>query len=297
MIQNDVAALCNAGHQSFVDYLKLLSSYKDEDNFTVWKSIALNIGDLSSLLEYTNYYDEFQKYCLNIFSSIQNKLGWDANRNEDPLSAMLRPMILRIMGKSGDQDVINEAKKRFERHIAGDLIDPNIRQAVYVIVSRYGDESTQEALHKLYVTANMAEEKVRLLCSMGESGKPDIIKNTLKFIFEGDNVRMQDSYLGLAGCTTSRGGRDLVWNFLQENWKTLVERFGEKSNLLIDFLEDTLFNFADEKMASEIKSFFYSVNTPIVTRTVKKALETIHMRAEVLQRDSKAIEDFLKQQQ
>jgi aminopeptidase N len=40
MIQNDVAALCNAGHQSFVDYLKLLPSYKDEDNFTVWKSIG-----------------------------------------------------------------------------------------------------------------------------------------------------------------------------------------------------------------------------------------------------------------
>jgi aminopeptidase N len=40
MIQDDVAALSNAGHQSFVDYLKLLSSYKDEDNFTVWKSIG-----------------------------------------------------------------------------------------------------------------------------------------------------------------------------------------------------------------------------------------------------------------
>jgi hypothetical protein len=42
MIQDDAAALCNAGHQSFVDYLKLLLSYKDEDNFTVWKSIGKN---------------------------------------------------------------------------------------------------------------------------------------------------------------------------------------------------------------------------------------------------------------
>ncbi len=42
IIQDDVAALCNAGHQSFVDYLQLLLSYKDEDNFTVWKSIGKN---------------------------------------------------------------------------------------------------------------------------------------------------------------------------------------------------------------------------------------------------------------
>ncbi|CAF0814722.1 unnamed protein product [Adineta steineri] len=297
MVQNDVAALCNAGHQPFVDYLKLLPSYKDEDNFTVWKSIASNIGDLSSLLEYTNYFDEFKRYRLNIFSSIQKKLGWDANPNEDPLSAMLRPMILSIIGKSGKQDVIDEAKKRFERHIAGDLIDPNIRGAVYVIVSRYGDEKTQEELRKLYTAADMTEEKVRLLRAMGQSIKPEIIENTLKFIFEGDNVRMQDSISGLVGCTSSRDGRDLVWKFLQKNWKTLAERFGEKSNFLIAFVEYGLSDFADEKIATEIKTFFDSVNTPIVARPVKKVLETIHMRSEVLKRDSKAIEEFLKQQQ
>jgi hypothetical protein len=31
----------------------------------------------------------------------------------------------------------------------------------------------------------MTEEKVRLLRSMGQSIKPEIIENTLKFIFEG----------------------------------------------------------------------------------------------------------------
>ncbi len=65
---------------------------------------------------------------------------------------MLRPMILAILAKFGDQHVINEAKKRFQHHIAGDLIDPNIREAVYVIVSYYGDESTQEALRKVMKT-------------------------------------------------------------------------------------------------------------------------------------------------
>ncbi len=52
-----------------------------------------------------------------------------------------------------------------------------------------------------------------------------------------DNVRMQDCTTGLVGCTSSREGRDLVWKFLQENWKMLVERFGEKSSFLIYFVE------------------------------------------------------------
>ncbi|CAF4150168.1 unnamed protein product, partial [Adineta steineri] len=206
------------------------------------------------------------------------KLGWDAKSNENPLLAMLRPMILSIVGKSGDQDVINEAKKRFERHIAGDLIDPNIREAVYAIVSRYGDEKTQEELRKLYSAADMTEEKVRLLSAMGQSLKPEVIENTLKFTFEGDNVRMQDSFYGLIGYALSRDGRNL-------------------SSFLVRFVEMGLSNFADEKIADEIKSFFDSINTPIIARPIKKVLETIHMRSEVLKRDSKAIDEFLKQQQ
>jgi len=296
MIQNDVAALCNAAHQSFVDYLKLLPSYKEEDNFTVWKSIAANINDLSSLLEYTDYFDEFKTFRLNIFSSIQKKLGWDAKPSEDPLSAMLRPMILSFVGKSGDKEVIAEAQKRFEGHLNGNLIDPNIRGAVYAIVARYGDEKTQEQLRQLHAQADMTEEKVRLLRAMGQCPKAEIIKDTLKFIFEGENVRMQDSISGVVGCTSSRVGRDLVWQFLQENWKTLVTRFGDKSNFLIAFVEYGLSEFADEKTAEEIKNFFETANTPIVNRPVKKVLETIHMRSQVLKRDSKAIESYLKQE-
>jgi puromycin-sensitive aminopeptidase len=98
---------------------------------------------------------------------------------------MLRPIILSIMGRSGDQLIIDEAKKRFKQHLNGDLIDPNIREAVYTIVSFYGDENTQEELRNLYKTAQMTEEKVRLLRSMGQSSNANRIEKTLQFIFEG----------------------------------------------------------------------------------------------------------------
>ncbi len=104
--------------------------------------------------------------------------------NENALIAMLRPIILSIMGRSGDQRIIDEAKKRFKQHLNGDLIDPNIREAIYTIVSFYGDENIQEELRNLYKSAEMTEEKVRLLRSMGQSSNANIIEKTLEFIFE-----------------------------------------------------------------------------------------------------------------
>lgn len=65
-------------------------------------------------------------------------------------------------------------------------------------------------------------------------------------------------------------------------------------NLFMDLIQYCLSDFADDKIADEIKTFYDSANTPIVTRVVKQVIETIHMRSQVLKRDSKAIEEYLK---
>lgn len=119
------------------------------DDGVIFIRLVTNMHDLSTLLEYTDHFDQFNRYRLNVFSSILNKLGWDSKPNENPLSAMLRPLVLGVAGKAGDQSVIDEARKRFKRHLAGDLIDPNIRAAVYTIVSRYGDAKAHDDLRKV----------------------------------------------------------------------------------------------------------------------------------------------------
>ncbi len=54
---------------------------------------------------------------------------------------------------------------------------------------------------------------------------------------------MQDSVVGIVGCASNTIGREIVWKYLQTNWKKLVERFGEKSSYLISFVEVIDFDF------------------------------------------------------
>ena len=39
---------------------------------------------------------------------------------------------------------------------------------------------------------------------------------------------MQDTYVGIGGCTSSAVGRGIVWKFLQKNWTKLAETFWRK---------------------------------------------------------------------
>ena len=43
---------------------------------------------------------------------------------------MCRASILSMLGLNGDEDTINEAKKRFEDHLDGKLIHADLRSAV-----------------------------------------------------------------------------------------------------------------------------------------------------------------------
>jgi hypothetical protein len=46
------------------------------------------------------------------------------------LQGMCRATILRTLGVSGDQETIDEAKRRFEAHLNGKLIPADLRSAV-----------------------------------------------------------------------------------------------------------------------------------------------------------------------
>ena len=43
---------------------------------------------------------------------------------------MCRASILSMLGLNGDEDTISEAKKRFDNHLDGKLIDADLRSAV-----------------------------------------------------------------------------------------------------------------------------------------------------------------------
>ena len=87
-----------------------------------------------------------QRFLCQLTEPVYRKLGWDAKNDESHNDSLLRPLIIRTLGKCGYQEVIDEAVKRFHCHSelsaeADHLLPADIRSAVYSIVLKYGDES------------------------------------------------------------------------------------------------------------------------------------------------------------
>ena len=91
-------------------------------------------------------------------------------------------MVIRYLGKCGDEETVAEAKKRFDKHVKGESSIPaDLRSPVYSIVLAHGDHDTLNTVKELYRKAELQEEKIRLLTSMGSVKKSDLIQDVLKF--------------------------------------------------------------------------------------------------------------------
>ena len=97
------------------------------------------------------------------------------------LDALLRGLALSVMGRS-DTPTLAEARERFDSHCKGESTIPaDLRSAVYSTVMKHGDASTLEAITNLFREADLDEEKVRLMKTMGAVPQPGLIKKVLEF--------------------------------------------------------------------------------------------------------------------
>ena len=63
---------------------------------------------------------------------------------------MLHSLIIGLMGRNGDTEVIAEAKRRFNCHVTkGDPIDANLKSVIFSLTMANGNEDTFEKLMKV----------------------------------------------------------------------------------------------------------------------------------------------------
>lgn len=293
-LQSDLFALCRAGLVSGPDVLKVVEAFSKETNFTVWSDLISNIGGIGVILQYCDCYPNFKAFCIELYQPIGNKLGWDPVEGEGHLDALLRGLVIGRLGTYGHEATVAEARKRFEAHCNGEATIPaDLRSAVYSTVLKNGDASSLEAMVKLFKKADLHEEKVRLMRTMGTVTQPELIKKVLDFSLS-DEVRSQDTVFVIAGVTGSVQGRELAWKFVQDNWDELYNRY-EGGFLLSRLIKSTTENFVTEQSAKDVEEFFSKRSVPAAERTIQQSLENIRLNCTWLSRESNKISTWLKE--
>ncbi|XP_067208071.1 puromycin-sensitive aminopeptidase isoform X1 [Linepithema humile] len=292
---DDLFAMVQAGHASTVEVLDLMQAFRLEDNYTVWSTIVNILSKIGVLISHLEFEDTFKAFGRNLFRDINNSLGWDPKPKESHLNTLLRSLVLVRMAALNDQDMIEEAKRRFELYVNGTTtLAADLRSPVYRAVLSAGDADTYKTMIKLYKEADLQEEKERILRALGAIKDGTLLREVLDFAMSED-VRAQDTVFAIMSVGLTYKGRLMAWNFFKEKWKTLLDRY-EGGFLLARLVKFTTENFVTEELAKDVESFFKSHPTPGTERTVQQCVESIRLNAAWLARDKDSIRKYLTNQ-
>eukprot|EP00092_Neocalanus_flemingeri_P017029 GFUD01018417.1.p1 GENE.GFUD01018417.1~~GFUD01018417.1.p1 ORF type:complete len:864 (-),score=303.30 GFUD01018417.1:270-2861(-) len=294
-ILDDLFSLIAAGKAKTADGLRLLQSYKDEDSYIVWNNISQVIGNLSIVIADQDFYSDWERLILELFSGIKKSVTWDPVEGEGHLDTLLRSLVITRLGKAGDQEIRQEAKRRFDLHASGGAqVSPDIRTAVYSVVASMGQEEDYNTMLRLHEEADLHEEKVRIgRTGLAAFSNKTILAKALEFSLSS-NVRAQDSVHMIGSVAGRRQGRDLSWQFFKDNFVLLSERY-QSGFLLSRLVKSCSAGFLCEEKAREVEQFFTEHPLSGSERNVAQAVETIRLNTAWLTRDQADIANFFKQ--
>lgn len=298
-LQDDVCALARAGYLSSDSALRILGSYRNEDNYTVWSAVTSSLLDFWNIVNEQEYADKFDQWASGLLHEQAERLGWEPREGEDHLTAMLRPLILSQMSKYGDKETARKAEEKFSAFLKNHSnVVPDLRSVVYSTVIRHGTdpESRYKDVYKLMNQTDLNEEKVRCLRSLGVTRIDSLMKRTLDLTLS-EEVRAQDSFYAMnAVAASSAKGRDLSWDFFKDNVEKIKERFA--SGFIIGrIIKICTTQFTTTEIADEIEQFFKENPIPSAQRSIDQSIEKVRLNAKWLTRDKEVIGRFFEQQQ
>ncbi len=292
-IIRDAFALSEAGYTATSRALELVSHYKEEDEFTVWAEITVQLHKVENLIEREPFYTNFRVYARDVYKTIAHDLGWNARHGESESQTLLRSLALYNEGRYGNPEVIAHAQKLFQTKVlSSNSLASDLRGIVYMLVAENGTEVEYRQFMKLYDQADLAEEKDRIFRALCSFSQTHLLQQSLEFSLS-PKVRAQDSFKAFYFVFAHPQGKNLAWEFVQKHWDMLVERFSG-SHLLPRFISAAE-SFVSQEEATEIEAFFKTHKAPSAERTIAQTIEQIRSNAAWLARDRTAIADFLLQ--
>lgn len=164
--------------------------------------LSTQLTNVASLWEgFEDVKPHLEKMRRDIFSPLAQELGWDVKQGELELDKLLRVLVLSEAGLAGDNNVISEAKNRYEQFINGnyDIVSPDLRNTVYKIVLKQSDDKEEEKVWKeifnIYNDESFPmDQRVVALQSLGSTIKTKaMIEKTMALVLNEQEVRTQDA--------------------------------------------------------------------------------------------------------
>jgi hypothetical protein len=133
-------------------------------------------------------------------------------------------LILTLSAAVETHSTIDEGLKRFRKFEKPADLSPDIRNVVYFIGAKYGNQADFEKLLKLHETIENADEKDEIVSSITTTRDSSQIDKLLSLI-TSPSVRLQDAVTWFVFLLRNPDGKEKTWQWMVDNWAWIEKSF------------------------------------------------------------------------
>lgn len=301
-IANDLYALVESGKAPASQFLQLVGASSNEDEYVVWSALDSGISHLSNVLNRhsdSSLKKRLDAFVIKVYEPVFNRLGWEPIANERSTNSLLRALVISRLSRANHQPIIDVARSKFSEHVEKKtLLNPDLRSAIYGIVGRNDGNEGIEKLRNIFETIGFSEIERNCIVAMGQATEENLIKNVFDYGVIQGKIRPQDLVSLFAASSFTKTGQDYSWNFFQQNYKVLLEKFGSaNSSLFQHCLKCVSDSQCDDKFAETFEQFckktFDEDSLKVLDRPIRQATEAIRLNSKLLNHSAPSIEEFL----
>lgn len=296
---SDSFSLSVAGRVHLTECLELSKQFESDSDYLVWGELSGRLAEVLSVWwEQPNDQQEALKALFrDLYSRVSRDVGFDPKSGEGDKRSLLRPLVIGMSGRVGDEEILKEARARFNRFSSGDAsaIHPNLRGTIFAMVLRNSqDRSDWDAVMRVYREQSVADQRLAALRALGFIASREILQDTLELTLKSEIVRPQDVMYIFSSVSANPLGRRLSWQFVKQHWQTFHSRYFKGSiSLLSRIISSTTENFSSEHDARDVESFFSDKDQTSIDRTIRQSCERIRLQAAWLERNRDSLSKWL----
>ncbi|XP_034026064.1 LOW QUALITY PROTEIN: leucyl-cystinyl aminopeptidase [Thalassophryne amazonica] len=294
---HNIFALSKLGRVSFEQVVTLLNYMPKENETAPVTEALLQLRTIYQLLDKRqeeNLSKHMKDYILKLFRSLLEKQTWVEEKTVS--RQVLRSALLGMACDFNDADCTRNAKDLFKQYIQsnGTVLIPGDLQRTVFSVAAHSDESW-EALKERYPRVTNDAEKKKILHGLASTQNPRKIIWILKAALRGDIIQTNEFPSVVTTVSKDFAGYLLVWDFIQQNWNCLTEKFPLGSYSIQKILKSATCQFSTETHLNQVQAFFSSLKDyGSHLRIVQEALETIRLNQHWMDRNLPMLQDWLE---
>ena len=289
-ILQDATILARAGFENSASLLPLALSLKTETNEKVFGMAAGALTELRKFVDDSDAARDSLKRISGEFACATfEELGWDEKAGESDDDRERRTTALSLMMYSEDEEVLNEAKTRFDNNKLEDLPTEIRALIISVNVRHFETPEMIENLFSAYKNTPSNDLQNDIAIGLTSTKNPKTAEKILANIKDSNIIRPQDASRWFVYLIRTREDRQIAWNWLKENWAWVEDTFGDDKSY-DDFIRYAATALLTTDELNDFQQFFEPMeNIPALARTIKLGITEISARVELIKRDKEAV--------